>query len=86
MPAALPRCKVSIKALVRSNVNTLFVYYQPSMSQYEDGRLGDPVSEMTIAANLKDMFRTLVPADDLVFRYGTNAPTVLIPEMTIAGR
>ncbi len=51
----------------------------------EDGRIAHPVSEVTIAGNLKDMLRTLVPADDLEFRYGTNAPTVLIPEMTIAG-
>lgn len=51
----------------------------------EDGEITHPVSEVTIAGNLKDMLRTLVPADDLEFRYGTNAPTVLIPEMTIAG-
>ncbi|MGE0719633.1 MAG: TldD/PmbA family protein [Alphaproteobacteria bacterium] len=52
----------------------------------EDGEPTHPVSEVTIASGLREMFRTLVPADDLVFRYGTNAPTVLIPEMTIAGR
>ncbi|MCC7275061.1 MAG: TldD/PmbA family protein [Alphaproteobacteria bacterium] len=52
----------------------------------ENGELAYPVSEVTIAAGLKDMLRTLVPASDLEFRYGTNAPTVLIPEMTIAGR
>ncbi|MSP67373.1 MAG: TldD/PmbA family protein [Alphaproteobacteria bacterium] len=43
------------------------------------------VSELTIAGNLKDMFKALTPADDLVFRYGTNAPTVRIDGMTIAG-
>ncbi|BBK34518.1 PmbA protein [Stella humosa] len=52
----------------------------------EDGEIAYPVSEVTIAGNLKDMFATLVPASDLEFRYGTNAPTVLVPEMTIAGR
>ncbi|WP_374443401.1 TldD/PmbA family protein [Stella sp.] len=52
----------------------------------EDGRIAHPVSEVTIAGNLKDMFRTMVPANDLEFRYGTNAPTVLVPEMTVAGR
>lgn len=52
----------------------------------EDGRIAYPVSEVTIAGNLKDMFRTMVPANDLEFRYGTNAPTVLIPEMMVAGR
>ncbi len=34
-----------------------------------------PVSEVTIAGHLSDMFRTLTPANDLAFRYGTNAPT-----------
>ena len=40
---------------------------------------------MTIAGNLKDMFRSLTPANDLEFRYGTNAPTVRIEGMTVAG-
>ncbi|HXQ65112.1 MAG TPA: metallopeptidase TldD-related protein, partial [Alphaproteobacteria bacterium] len=44
-----------------------------------------PVSEITIAGNLKDMYLALTAADDLVFRYGTNAPTLRIAEMTIAG-
>jgi len=44
-----------------------------------------PVSEITIAGNLKDMFRQLTPASDLVFRRGTDAPTVRIDGMTVAG-
>lgn len=51
----------------------------------EDGEIAHPVSEMTIAGNLKDMYRALVPADDLEFRYGTNSPTVRIDGMTVAG-
>lgn len=51
----------------------------------EKGALAYPVSEITIAGNLKDMFRALTPADDLAFRYGTDAPTVRIDGMTIAG-
>lgn len=51
----------------------------------EDGELTRPVSEITIAGNLKDMFREMVPANDLEFRYGTNAPTVRIEGMTVAG-
>ena len=49
------------------------------------GELAESVSEITIASNLKDMFRALVPASDLEFRYGTNAPTVRIDGMMIAG-
>jgi len=51
----------------------------------ENGRIAYPVSEVTIAGNLKDMFRAAVPADNLVFRYGTNAPTIRIEGMTVAG-
>lgn len=51
----------------------------------ERGRRAHPVSEITIAGNLKDMFRNLTPADDLEFRHGTNAPTVRIDGMTVAG-
>ncbi len=52
----------------------------------ENGQLGGPVSEVTIAGNLSEMFAGLVPADDLEWRYGTNAPTVMIEGMTVAGR
>jgi PmbA protein len=51
----------------------------------EKGKIAYPVSEVTIAGNLKDMFRKLTPANDLVFRYGVNAPTLRIEGMTIAG-
>ena len=52
----------------------------------EGGTLAHPVSEVTIAGNLKAMFAALAPADDLVFRYGIDAPTVRIDGMTVAGR
>jgi PmbA protein len=51
----------------------------------ENGEIAFPVSEVTIAGNLKDMFLHLTPASDLEFRYGTNAPTCRIEGMTIAG-
>jgi len=51
----------------------------------ENGAIAYPVSEVTIAGNLKDMFRNLSAANDLVFRYGTNAPTLRIEGMTVAG-
>jgi PmbA protein len=52
----------------------------------ENGKIAYPVSEVTIAGHLTDMFRTLVPANDLEFRYGTNAPTVRVEGLTVAGR
>lgn len=51
----------------------------------EKGKLTFPVSEITVAGNLKDMFAHLTPASDLDFRYGANAPTLRIEGMTVAG-
>jgi PmbA protein len=51
----------------------------------ENGQLTFPVSEVTIAGHLTEMFRTLTPANDLEFRYGTNAPTLRVEGLTIAG-
>lgn len=52
----------------------------------DNGELAYPVSEVTIASNLKDMFLNLVPASDLDRDYGTAAPTLLVEGMTLAGR
>jgi PmbA protein len=49
-----------------------------------NGEIAEPVSEITIASNLVDMFATLEPGSDLEFRRGIDAPTVLIPAMTVA--
>ena len=52
----------------------------------EQGEIAYPVSEVTVAGNLKEMFRHLTPASDLEFRYGVDSPTVRIDGMTVAGR
>ena len=52
----------------------------------ENGKRTYPVSEVTIAGHMMDMFRTLTPANDLEFRYGTNAPTLRVEGLTIAGQ
>ena len=51
----------------------------------EKGAITHPVSEVTVAGNLVDMFAHLTPADDLVMRHGIDAPTLLIDGMTVAG-
>jgi PmbA protein len=51
----------------------------------ENGTLTYPVSEVTIAGNLKDMFLNLTPASDLVFKTGSDAPTLRIEGMMVAG-
>lgn len=52
----------------------------------EGGEIAYPVSEITIAGNLKDMLLHMVPANDLVFRYGVDCPTVRVDGLTVAGR
>lgn len=51
----------------------------------ENGKLAWPVSGITVAGNLKDMFLNMTPANDLQFKSSTNAPTVRIEGMTVAG-
>lgn len=50
-----------------------------------DGAIAEPVAEITIAGNLLEMFRHCLPADDLRFRRGTDAPTVRVEGMMMAG-
>ena len=49
------------------------------------GQLAEPVSEVTIAGNLKDIFLNMTPASDLRFRRGTDSPTVRVEGLTMAG-
>ena len=51
----------------------------------ENGEITYPVAEITVAGHLRDMFANAIPADDLIFRYATNAPSLLIDGMMIAG-
>jgi PmbA protein len=50
-----------------------------------DGVLAEAVSEITIAGNLKQIFLNLTAANDLVFRRGTDCPTLRIEGLTLAG-
>jgi PmbA protein len=50
-----------------------------------DGALAEPVSEITVAGHLRDMLLNLTPADDLVFKRGTDAPTIRVEGLTVAG-
>lgn len=68
-------------------VNGLTGDYSRGATGYwiENGVMSYPVSEITIAGNLKDMFQHLTPANDLEFRYGVDSPTLRIDGMTVAG-
>ncbi len=51
----------------------------------ENGEIAFPVSEMTVAGNLKDMFLRVFAADDLEFKTGADAPTLRIDDLAVAG-
>jgi PmbA protein len=76
-----------VTELIGMGVNMVTGDYSRGASGFwvEDGELTFPVSEITIAGNLKDMFLNLTPADDLEFRGTVNAPACLVEGLTIAG-
>jgi len=51
----------------------------------ENGERAFPVSEVTVAGNLLDMYKNLTPANDLIFDGSIVAPSVRIEGMTLAG-
>jgi len=76
-----------VTELIGFGVNAVTGDYSRGAAGYwiENGEFTHPVSEVTIAGNLKEMFLNLTPADDLEFRYATNAPTLRLDGMTVAG-
>jgi PmbA protein len=76
-----------VTELIGMGVNGLTGDYSRGASGFRivKGELAGAVSEVTIAGNLKDMFRTITPANDLALRYTTNTPTLRIDGMTLAG-
>jgi PmbA protein len=73
--------------LIGMGVNGVTGDYSRGASGFwiENGELTYAVSEVTIAGHLFDIFKSLEPANDLTFRYGTNAPTVRVEGLTVAG-
>src|SRR5271170_7816562 len=76
-----------ITDMIGMGVNLVTGDYSRGASGFwiENGERTFAVSEVTIAGHLSDIFASIVPANDLVFRYGTNAPTLRVEGMTVAG-
>ncbi|OQW46137.1 MAG: modulator protein [Proteobacteria bacterium SG_bin6] len=77
---------VYVTELIGMGVNGVTGDYSRGAAGFliERGEITRPVSEFTIAGNLKDMFRALTPASDLEFRFGINVPTLRIDGLTVA--
>ncbi len=76
-----------ITELMGMGVNGLTGDYSRGAAGFmiRQGVLAEPVAEITIAGNLKDMFLNMTPANDLRFRRAVDAPTIRIDGMTMAG-
>ena len=76
-----------VTELIGQGVNPVTGDYSRGAAGFliEDGEIAAAVDEITIAGNLKDMFRALVPASDLEYRRSVEVPTIRIDGMTIAG-
>jgi PmbA protein len=83
--ASIPEAVLVIE-LIGQGVNGVTGDYSRGAAGFmvRGGEVGEAVTEITIASNLIDMFATLEPASDLEFRRGIDAPTILVPEMTVA--
>jgi PmbA protein len=82
---SVPRA-IIVTELIGQGVNPVTGDYSRGAAGFlvEGGEIGPAVAEITIAGNLRQMFRSLEPASDLELRHGMDAPTVLLPEMTVA--
>ncbi len=77
-----------VTELIGQGVNMITGEYSRGATGFwiENGEIAFPVSEVTIASNLKDMFMRLTPANDIDRKFGIAAPTIAIEGMTLAGR
>jgi PmbA protein len=76
-----------VTELMGTNINMVTGDYSRGASGFwfENGEIAYPVSEVTIAGNLNDMYQRLTAADDLEFRGSSNAPSLAVEGMTLAG-
>ena len=76
-----------VTELIGMGINGVTGVYSRGASGFwiENGEIAYPVSEITVAGNLREMFLNMTPAANLEFRYGTNAPTIRVEGMTVAG-
>ena len=76
-----------VTEMMGSSINGLTGDYSRGAAGFmiRGGQIAEPVAEITIAGNLKEIFLNLTPASDLEFKRGTDAPTLRLDGMTLAG-
>ncbi|MCB1383970.1 MAG: TldD/PmbA family protein [Notoacmeibacter sp.] len=78
---------IYVTELIGQGVNMVTGDYSRGASGFriENGKLGGPVSGVTLAGNLKGMFLSMQPANDLDRSFGTASPTLFMGRMMLAG-
>src|SRR5690606_147627 len=76
-----------VTELIGQGVNAITGEYSRGASGFwiENGEISFPVSEVTIASNLKDMFKRMTLANDIDPKFSVAAPTIAVEGMTLAG-
>ena len=82
--AAFPEALL-VTELIGQGVNGVTGDYSRGAAGFmvRNGEIAEAVAEITVASNLIDMYAMVEPGSDLEFRYGTDSPTLLVPEMTV---
>ena len=77
-----------VTELIGQGVNMITGEYSRGASGFwiESGEIAFPVSRVTIAGNLKDMFMAMTPASDIDRRFSVACPSILVEGLTLAGR
>jgi PmbA protein len=76
-----------VTSLIGSSINATTGDYSRGASGFwvENGEIAYPVNECTIAGNLRDMLRRILPANDARPHASTQVPSLLVEGLTLAG-
>lgn len=76
-----------VTAMIGSTINPNSGDYSRGASGFwvENGEIAYPVNECTVAGNLRDMLKTIIPANDAHSHYSRVVPSLLVEGLTLAG-
>ena len=76
-----------VTSMMGSSINPTTGDYSRGASGFwvENGEIAYPVNECTIAGNLLEMLKTLVPANDAKAHLSRRVPSLLVEGLTLAG-
>jgi len=77
-----------ITAMIGLTINPITGDYSRGVSGFwlENGEIQYPVNECTVAGNLKDIFKSIIPANDARNHLSFSVPSLLVEGLKIAGK